>query len=104
VHANVPEGPARPEDKSRAEAARMVVTRKRFGPVTLDDLPVGERQGYPGFGGNPAPLPLLLWCDGHRTLAEVIRLVELEHGRMNFDFVGYFKFLASHGYVDIAVR
>ena len=75
----------------------MIIKRKRFGPVTLDDLPLDQREGYPGFGGNPAPLSLLLWCDGKRNLAEVIRLTELEYGLMNFDFVGYFKFLARHG-------
>lgn len=90
-----------PIDPSRAEASRIIVKRKRFGPVTLDDLPFEQRGGYPGFGGNPAPLLLLTWCDGKRTLAEVIRLFELEHGPMNFDFVGYFKFLAKHGYVDL---
>ncbi|HET8667365.1 MAG TPA: M28 family peptidase [Terriglobales bacterium] len=88
-------------DPSRVEAARLVVRRKRFGPITLDDLPVEQREGYPGFGGNPAPLPLLTWCDGKRTVAEVIRLVELEYGPMRFDFVGYFKFLAKHGYIDL---
>lgn len=88
-------------DPRRAEASKIIVKRKRFGPVTLDDLPLGQREGYPGFAGKPAPLPLLIWCDGRRTLAEVIRLIELEHGPMDFDFVGYFRFLARHGYVEI---
>ncbi len=95
---------APPADPRRAAAAGMVVTRKRFGPVTLDDLPLERREGFPGFGSNPAPLPLLLWCDGKRDLAEVIRLVELEHGPMNFDFVGYFRFLAKHGYVEVTAK
>jgi hypothetical protein len=91
-----------PADPRRAEAAAMIVTRKTFGPVTLDDLPLDQRQGFPGFGANPAPLRLLYWNDGKRNLAEVIRLIELEQGPMDFDFVGYFKLLAQHGYVDIA--
>ncbi|MBI1896466.1 MAG: M28 family peptidase [Acidobacteria bacterium] len=91
-------------DPRRAEAAHMVVTRKRFGPVTLDDLPLERREGYPGFAGIPAPLPMLVWCDGKRDLAEVIRLIELEQGPMDFDFVGYFKFLARHGYVEVTTR
>ena len=49
----------------------------------------------PDFAGIPAPLPILTWCDGKRDLAEVIRLVEFEQGPMDFDFVGYFKFLAN---------
>jgi hypothetical protein len=91
-----------PVGASQAEASRMIVKRKRFGPVTLDDLPLDQREGYPGFGDNPAPLILLTWCDGKRNLADVIRLIELEHGPMNFDFIGYFKFLAKHGYVEIS--
>lgn len=100
-------GPAKPiappADPRRAEAAQIIVQRKRFGPVTLDDLPLDEREGFPGFGSSPAPLPLLTWCDGKRTLAEAIRFYELEHGPIDFDFVGYVKFLARHGYLDIKV-
>lgn len=84
-----------------AEAARLIVKRKRFGPVTLDDLPLEEREGYPGFGGTPTPLTLLYWCDGKRSIADVARLIELEQGPMKFDFLGYFKFLAKHGYVEL---
>jgi hypothetical protein len=43
----------------------------------------------------------LFWCDGKRNLSEVIRYTELELGPQNFDFVGYFQFLARKGYVDI---
>jgi hypothetical protein len=102
IGASVPVRPLAPTpDASRAEASRMIVKRKQFGPVTLDDIPFGDREGFPGFGDNPPPLVLLNWCDGKRTLAEVIHLVELEHGPMKFDFVGYFKFLAKHGYVEL---
>jgi hypothetical protein len=90
-----------PADPRRAEAARLIVQRKRFGPVTLDDLPLEQREGFPGFAAQPAPLRLLYWCDGKRTTAEVISLIELEQGPMNFDFVGYYKMLARHGYVDL---
>ena len=92
---------APPADPRRAEASQMIVKRKSFGPVTLDDLPLDQREGFPGFAGDPAPLRLVYWCDGKRTVAEVIRLIELEQGPMNFDFVGYYKFLAKHGYVEI---
>jgi hypothetical protein len=92
---------AAPADPRRAEAANLIVRRKRFGPVTLDDLPLDQRDGFPGFAGQPAPLRLLYWCDGKRTVADVIRLIELEQGPMNFDFVGYYKMLARHGYVDL---
>jgi Peptidase family M28 len=92
---------APPRDPSLAEAARIIVKRKEFGPVTLDDLSFNQREGYPGFGDKPDPLILLNWCDGKRSLAEVMRLTQLEYGPMKFDFVGYFKFLARYGYVDL---
>jgi hypothetical protein len=92
---------APPPDPSRSEASRIIVKRKRAGPITLDDLPLEQREGFPGFAGEVPVLPILGWCDGRRTLAEVIRRVELERGPMNFDFVGYFKFAARRGYVDL---
>ena len=100
--ASVPVHPVTPpQDPSLSEAAKIIVRRKEFGPVTLDDLPFDQREGYPGFGDKPSPLVLLNWCDGKRTLADVIRLTQLENGPMKFDFIGYFKLLARHGYVDL---
>ena len=102
LQAAVPLKPlAPPADPRRAGAATFIVRRKRFGPVTLDDLPLDQREGFPGFAAQPAPLRLLYWCDGKRTAAEVIRLIELEQGPMDFDFVGYFRMLARHGYVEL---
>ncbi len=92
---------APPADPRRAEASTFIVQRKKFGPITLDDLPLDQREGFPGFAAQPAPLRLLYWADGKRTAAEMIRLIELEQGPMDFDFVGYYKMLARHGYVDI---
>ncbi|MEK7406746.1 MAG: M28 family peptidase [Acidobacteriota bacterium] len=88
-------------DPRMAEAARMVVKRKRFGTITLDDLPVDQREGYPSAAWALAPITALNWCDGRRNLAEVIRLTRLELGAGEFDFAGYFRFLARRGYVEI---
>ena len=90
--------PAAP--KLNAEATTIVVQRKRMGTITLDDLPQDEREGYPAASFWSVPVAALYWCDGKRNLAEVIRLTELEMGPQKFDFVGYFKFLRKHGYVD----
>jgi len=46
------------------------------------------------------PITALYWCDGHRNLAEVIHLTRLEQGPTDLDFVGYFRFLRDHGYVE----
>jgi hypothetical protein len=82
------------------EAENIVVRRKRLGTITLDDLPQEKREGYPAAGFWGVPVSALYWCDGKRNLAEVIRLTTLEMGPQNFDFVGYFKFLEKHGYVE----
>jgi hypothetical protein len=82
------------------EAAAIVVRRKRMGTITLDDLPREQREGFPAASFWGVPVSALYWCDGKRTLAEVIQLTELEMGPQQFDFVGYFKFLEKHGYVE----
>ncbi|MEZ5395062.1 MAG: hypothetical protein R2724_19885 [Bryobacterales bacterium] len=87
-------------DPRLTEARTMVIRRKRPGTVTFDDLPVPERKGYPRAWWGPQ-VSALFWCDGKRNLAEVIELTEMELGPTDFDFVGYFRFLAEKGYVDL---
>jgi hypothetical protein len=82
------------------EAEKIVVRRKRIGTIPLDDLAQTQREGYPAASFWSVPVSALYWCDGKRNLAEVIRLTELEMGPQTFDFVGYFKFLEKHGYVE----
>jgi hypothetical protein len=88
-------------DPIMAEAARMVVLRKRFGTLPTDDLAVERWEGYPYASWDLAPVTALYWCDGRRNLAEVIRLTRMEVDAAGFDFVGYFRFLARHGYVTL---
>jgi hypothetical protein len=84
------------------EASKIVVKRKRFGTLPLDDLPHDRWEGYPSGAWAAVPTIALYWCDGRRNLAEVIRLTRLELGSTDFDFVGYFRFLARNGYVEIS--
>ena len=85
---------------ARTEAAGIVVRRKRIGTIPLDELSREQREGWPRGVLLGRPTSALYWCDGKRNLAEVIRLTELEMGPQNFDFVGYFRFLEKHGYVE----
>ena len=85
-----------------ADAEKIVVKRKRFGTIPLDDLPHGQWEGQPSGAWAAIPTIALYWCDGHRTLAEVAKLTRLELGPTDFDFVTYFRFLKKHGYVDFA--
>ena len=82
----------------------LVVKRKRFGTLPLDDLPPDQREGYPNGAWHTTAILALYYCDGQRTLDEVIRLTEAELGPQKFDFTGYFKFLARRGYVELVRR
>jgi hypothetical protein len=82
------------------EMSKIVILRKRYGTLPLDDIPPDQREGYPSGAWAGIPTAALYWCDGHRNLAEVIHLTQMELGRTDFDFLGYFKFLRAHGYVD----
>jgi hypothetical protein len=88
--------------KPNPEARSIIVRRKRMGTITLDNLPRDQREGFPAASFWGVPVSALYWCDGKRNLEEVIRLTELEMGPQQFDFVGYFKFLEKHGYVEFA--
>jgi hypothetical protein len=96
-------GAVQPERKPQAgdaEASKIVVKRKRFGTLPLDDLSHEQWEGQPSGAWAAVPTIALYWCDGKRNLAEVIRLTELELGPTDFDFVQYFRFLQKRGYVD----
>ena len=97
---SLPVKPIETPTAQSAEASKIVVRRNRFGTLPLDDLPPDQRQGYPSGAWEAVPTAALYWCDGHRTLAEVIRLTQMELGPTDFDFVGYFRFLRERGYVD----
>ena len=91
-------------ERLNGEAAKIVVRRKRFGTIPLDDLPVDRWEGQPSGAWATVPTIALYWCDGKRTLAEVARLTQLELGPSNFDFVSYFRFLRKNGYVDFVAE
>jgi hypothetical protein len=91
---------APPPDPQLAPASSVVVKRKRFGTLPLDEIRPDQRKGYPSGAWSLVPITALYWCDGERNLAEVIRLTRLEHDTGKFDFVGYFQFLQERGYVE----
>jgi hypothetical protein len=82
------------------DAEQIVVRRKRIGTIPLDDLPHKEWSQYPSGAWNKLIITALYWCDGKRNLDKVIHLTQMEMGPTQFDFVGYFRFLQQHGYVD----
>ncbi len=92
--------PVETSDLNTAAASTIVVKRLRFGTITLDDLAPDQREGYPSGAWDIPVITALYWCDGRRTLAEVIHLTQMELGPTKIDFVGYFRFLRKHGYVE----
>jgi hypothetical protein len=91
-------------DPQLERAAHIVVKRKRFGTIPLDEIHPDEREGYPSGAWDVTAIAALYWCDGQRDLEDVIRLTRLELGEANkFDFVGYFKFLERRGYVELKI-
>src|SRR5688572_7563774 len=62
-----------PPDPQLAQASTIVVKRKRFGTLPLDEIRPDQRKGYPSGAWSIIPITALYWCDGERTLAEVIR-------------------------------
>jgi len=97
-----PVEPRMDSDPQLAEGAHIIVKRKRFGTIPLDEIHPDEREGYPSGAWDGTVIAALYWCDGERNLGDVIRLTRLELGLGNkFDFVGYFKFLEQRGYVEL---
>jgi hypothetical protein len=87
-------------EPQQAVASTIVVKRVRFGTIPLDQIAPNQRHGYPSGAWDLVPITALYWCDGHRNLAKVIHLTEMELGPVKFDFVGYFRFLRAHGFVQ----
>ena len=88
-------------DPKLAGAESIIVRRKRMGTLPLDDVPIEQREGWPSGAWDTRLATALYWCDGKRSLAEVVRLTRLELGPDDFDFVGYFRFLGRRGYVEL---
>jgi hypothetical protein len=90
------------EKRIDREAEKIIVKRKRIGTIPMDDLPQDQWEGYPSGAWDKTVIAALYWCDGKRNLSQVIHLTNMEVGVSHFDFVGYFRFLRRHGYVEFA--
>jgi hypothetical protein len=97
-------GVQRATTTSNSEATGLIVKRRRFGTIPLDDLPHDRWEGQPSGAWAAIPTIALYWCDGNRSVAEVSRLTQFELGPTKFDFVSYFRFLAKHDYVELIQR
>jgi hypothetical protein len=94
------------------DAASLVPMRRYRGPINLRphlrQLPAEEREAagamleqHSAFIRLPADVALY-WADGHRTLAQILDLSELETGvRDPQGLASYFKLLARLGLVEL---
>ena len=105
------------EDTELAQAMRRFVPqRTHLSTVTLDDLPINQREGYASPRWSGLVTKALFWCDGKRELWEIAQRLSQERtpladedaegsgGRphaqpLRFDLLEYFCFLERHGYV-----
>jgi len=96
--------------KLEKEAIGIVPRRLYRGPVSLRPwirkLPPEDRDAYWKLGKEHRESQVLgtlavYWADGERNLLEIVRLVELETGRKDLEYlVGYFGFLRKMGLVE----
>ncbi|HUW58943.1 MAG TPA: M28 family peptidase, partial [Planctomycetota bacterium] len=96
--------PWAPEETPSAEmkrARKMIVRRRRFGPLAFDGVPLSKRKGLDdGRWGGPL-MSTLMWCDGRRTLAEAMRLASGELGRTVTGIVPQIKKCEKLGLVTV---
>ena len=82
-------------------AEKLVPVRTAIGTPTLDPLPKSKRAKFAGVRWDGVLHRAFWWCDGRRTLAEVIRLTAQETGRDCWDLVEVFQHLAEHGLIRL---
>ncbi len=95
--------------KVEKEASIIVPVRKFRGPVStrqwVGKLSPEDREAFYRFGkahkeASGMETLAVYWSDGKRNLLEVSRLVELESGRSDLEYlIGYFRFLEKMGLV-----
>ena len=97
--------------KLEREAANISPRRLFKGPVStrpwLQKLSAEDREAYWRLGKEHKGSDILgtlamYWTDGKRSLLEVSRLVELEAGRTDLEYlVGYSRLLCAMGLVEL---
>jgi hypothetical protein len=82
-------------------AEKLIPVRVGVGPPTLDGVPKSRRAKLGGSRWDGVLHRAFWWCDGKRTLAEVIRLVAQETGAERWELVDVFQGLAQHNLIQL---
>jgi hypothetical protein len=82
-------------------AEKLVPVRVDIGTPTLDRVPKSKRSKLRSMRWDGRLHAAFWWCDGKRTLAEVVRLTAQEKGRDCWDLVEEFEALAKHDLIEL---
>ncbi len=82
-------------------AEKIVPVRAGIGTPTLDPIPKSKRGKFAGGRWDSRLHRAFWWCDGKRTLADVIRLTAQETGSDCWDLVDVFQGLAQHHLIQL---
>ncbi len=107
----LPRAPQRRLKKLEREAAGIIPRRLYRGPVSirpwLRKMTQEERDAFRKLGkdhpeGRSLGTLAMYWTDGERSLHEISRLVELEAGKTDIEYLlGYIRFLVKMGLVGL---
>lgn len=84
-----------------SRAARLIPKRKYIGTMAYDSVDSKKLEKHPDPRWDPGVTAALFWCDGKRTLAEVLRLAASELGRDMTGLVPEFEFMAEEGLIEM---
>lgn len=89
------------QKKLAARAAQVVPVRKYIGTMSYDRIAPAKRKGHPDPRWDAGVTSALFWCDGIRTLAEVLDLAGNETERDLTELVETFEFMAENGLIRL---
>ncbi len=97
------EGPAMSVRSRRlvSRAERLVPIRKYIGTMAYDSVDAEKLSRHPDMRWDEAVTAALFWCDGRRTLDEVLKLAGGELTRDLTALVEEFDFLAAEGLIEM---
>ncbi|MCY3018999.1 MAG: hypothetical protein NTW87_08225 [Planctomycetota bacterium] len=89
-----------PADMTAPDAERIVPVRKFHGMLCYDTIPRERREGKSSPMWNATLMRALMWADGRRSLADVLRLGALDSGLKEERILDEILFLSRNGLIE----